>query len=171
MLNVFRVRLHEYTESQSKNRKTTILLQHGSAGSSDEFFVNGEEKSIGFYLVNKGYDVWAINNRGNKYSHSSSDIHMTLEKFFDFTFQDMAIYDIAAVFVYIKNSKDFVGRITLIGFSQGTQTFFASLVDPMVKELAYKYTKKFIALAPIAHMKGFGSQFGLNKLLSKAHKI
>lgn len=34
---------------------------------SEGFISNYENKSLAFYLANENYDVWIMNNRGNKY--------------------------------------------------------------------------------------------------------
>ena len=65
---------------------------HGLLDSSDTFIINDEDKALAFVLANRGYDVWLGNNRGNKHS---PPIH------WDFTFEEMAIYDLPAAFSYI----------------------------------------------------------------------
>jgi len=45
-----------------------ILMGHGLGGSSDTFIRNIESKSLAYVLVNEGFDVFLMNNRGNLYS-------------------------------------------------------------------------------------------------------
>ena len=75
---------------------------HGLLSSSDVFIINDENKALAFVLANRGYDVWLGNNRGNKHArhhikYSPDDI-----AFWDFTFEEMAIYDLPAAFNYIN---------------------------------------------------------------------
>lgn len=51
------------------------MLIHGIQDSADAWVVNDDE-SPAFILVEKGYDVWLVNFRGNKYSkhHASLEI-------------------------------------------------------------------------------------------------
>lgn len=70
-------------------------------------------------LANQGYDVWLGNSRGNK--HSRKHIRLNPDKdaeFWQFTFQDMADFDLPAAFRYIYNIVK--QKINYIGHSQGT---------------------------------------------------
>jgi predicted alpha/beta hydrolase len=47
-------------------------------------------------LANQGYDVWVGNSRGNAYS--SPLINTKIKAFWDFSFDEMAKYDLPAAF-------------------------------------------------------------------------
>jgi pimeloyl-ACP methyl ester carboxylesterase len=113
-LKVFRVRLTDdelsfLPEKSQKNSDRPVLLAHGLSNSSDGWFYAGN--SIGFRLVSLGFDVWITNSRGNKYSHSHTDPEITHKKFYDYSFQEMAEWDIPAVFFVCFNQ---CGRSTAI---------------------------------------------------------
>jgi pimeloyl-ACP methyl ester carboxylesterase len=105
---------------------TPIYLQHGLLDSSDTWIVNDQDKAPGFILANKGYDVWVGNSRGNKHSlnHTKYNPKKDVE-FWEFSFQDMADYDLPAAFRYIANQTQ--KKINYIGHSQGTIQMFIAL--------------------------------------------
>lgn len=74
---------------------------HGLLDCSDTFIINDEDKSLAFVLANRGYDVWLGNNRGNKHSKAHTQYSNKDKIFWDFTFEEMAIYDLPAAFQYI----------------------------------------------------------------------
>ena len=165
ILKIFQVRL---TENQLKklpvklqqNQDRQILIQHAWVDSGDSFFIT--DNSVGFYLVHQGFDVWVGNNRGNKYSRRViSEITQTStnEKFFDFSFQEMGIYDQVACYKYIlgmysptHRGTDKKRKITYIGLSQGTAQMFVGLLEEQTSDYLTENTEKFIAFNPIVFM-------------------
>lgn len=115
--------------------------------------MNGEDKSPGFFLVNKGYDVWAGSNRGTKDCKSHTNKNITKSEFYAFSFQQMGLFDLPAFYKLILSKyNDNTTKIIYIGHSQGTTQFFAAVADESTKKWVRSHTKKFIALAPIAYM-------------------
>lgn len=88
---------------------------HGLLDCSDTFIINDEDKALAFVLANRGYDVWLGNNRGNKHSKEHTKYTSNSKSFWDFTFEDMAIYDLPAAFTYISSKTNQL--ITYIGHS------------------------------------------------------
>ena len=67
-----------------------MLLQHGPDNSADNWFLNGNNSSLGFQLVDRGYDLWLGNNRGNKYSKE----HINKKKAdLNYSYEQMNAYD------------------------------------------------------------------------------
>jgi lysosomal acid lipase/cholesteryl ester hydrolase len=68
------------------------------------------EKSLGLKLVNKGYDLWMANSRGNRYSrdHVKADDELFTQhpkendEYWKFSFSEMAKYDQPALWRYIE---------------------------------------------------------------------
>ena len=74
---------------------------HGLLGSSDSFITNDENKALAFVLANRGYDVWLGNNRGNKHGKNHILLSTKDKIFWEFSFDEMALYDLPAAFNYI----------------------------------------------------------------------
>ena len=168
---MFRLPLGKYEiengNPKDKFCKPKVLLVHGLNDASDSWFVNYEEKSLPFILVNSGYDVWVINSRGNKHSrrHVYLDPEKDEEKFWNFTFEEMGTKDVPAVLEFISKHTNCNNKITYIGHSQGTAQIFAAI------SLNPNYFKQklngIIALGPITKMVHYSSfllrQFTKNK--------
>lgn len=118
------------TASVPKGKAPVVILQHGVTSSSDVFILNDPELSPGFRLVKAGYDVWLGNNRGNKYSrkHTKLDPDYNNAQFFDFSFQELAKYDVPAQVNFVIKMT---GRpkIAWVGHSQGSAQMFAALAE------------------------------------------
>ena len=121
-LKVFRVRdpaLSKGTHASSESTRPVALLQHGLLCAADNWADNGDE-SPAFLLARAGFDVWIPNSRGTRHSRS----HETLdpdrdEAFWRFSFQEMAYYDLPAVFDYIEEVTG-QRKLSYIGHSLGT---------------------------------------------------
>lgn len=109
-----------------------------------------KDKSLPFVLAEKGFDVWLGNNRGNKYSKKSIHHASSSNKFWDFSIDDFAFYDIPDSINYILETTK-QKTLSYIGFSQGTAQAFASLsIHPKLNEKV----DVFIALAPAMNPAG-----------------
>jgi len=170
ILTFFRVNLKSKAEQNlyQNEPNSVIHLQHGIFDSSDMWFFNGEGKSVGFYLVDQGYDVWVGNNRGNKYSHDHVNDKISEYDFFNYSFDEMALYDVPAFYKYIQEQTN-GKKLTWIGHSQGTSQFFAAALDVKTKVFIENNTNKFIALAPIVYMKNIGST--IFELVAKGKEV
>lgn len=128
-----------------------ILLQHGIDDSALSFAMNGEDKSAAFVLANEGFDVWLGNNRGNRFSREHVTLKQHQKEFWDWSFQQMAQYDIPA---FIKKIREESGmdKISYIGHSQGTSQMFAALSDPVCRDSVAPYIDTFHAFAPVVYL-------------------
>lgn len=154
ILRAFRI---QAKNTQMTSGKPVVFVQHGTLSSADDFVVNEEENSIGIRLANAGYDVWLGNSRGNKYClHTAKK--MTKKEFWDFSFQEMAWYDVPANIKYVLNAT---GKENLIyvGHSQGTTSMFAALSDEKTKDYVNSKVTKYIAMGPAAFLANCKSVF------------
>ncbi|KAJ3658396.1 hypothetical protein Zmor_010136 [Zophobas morio] len=105
-------------------KRPPVLLMHGFSACSGEFVSLGPERGLGYILADAGYDVWLANARGTAHSrkHISIDPDLNPEQFFNFTWHEIAIYDVA-------NSIDYILEVNgdesvyYVGHSQGTTVF------------------------------------------------
>ncbi|XP_019870012.2 lipase 3 [Aethina tumida] len=125
-----------------------IFLQHGLLASSFDWVVN-YNISLGFILADLGYDVWLGNARGNTYSKAHVSLPTDSAEFWNFSFHEMAIYDLPASLSYVSNVTRQGGDIIYIGHSMGTTMYF--IFSSLMPEAA-RDVKVMVALAPVAYM-------------------
>jgi len=132
--------------------KKVALLQHGLADSSATWVVQGAGKGLGFVLADAGYDVWLTNSRGNKYGLRHVLYPPSDNRFWQFSWDEMAKYDLPAMidFVLRTSNKEY---LYYAGHSEGTMTMFAKLSED--HEFAKKI-KMFFALGPVTTVKYIG---------------
>ena len=125
------------------------LVIHGILDSADSFAI--ADDSVINKLLDEGFEVWAGNNRGTKYSCTHITEKNTSSKFWDFSFDEMAEFDVPAFYKKIFETSQ-VEKITLIAHSQGGTQSFAALAQ--FEDIQNK-TERFIALAPVLFMNRF----------------
>lgn len=105
--------------------------------------------SPAFTAIDRGYDAWFGNSRGNYYSmkHESLDPVKDENKFWDFSFPEIAKYDIPAVISYIKDVTG-SSKVSYVGFSMGTTQMFYGLAKPELQKFYSESLNLFVALAP-----------------------
>ncbi|GMF14386.1 unnamed protein product [Phytophthora lilii] len=139
-----------YAESQSgataAANKPAVHLQHGLLDSSFTFVSNFRNQSLAYVLADAGFDVWLGNNRGTTWSRTHLDYTTDDDEFWDFTWEDMGLYDLPA---FVNHILDTTGRSTVsyVGHSEGTTQAFVgfSKNQEVAKKVDY-----FGALAPVA---------------------
>jgi len=129
-----------------------VVLQHGILASSWCWLVNTPESSLGIVLWKMGYDVFLTNSRGNTFSRNHTSLHPLFDKkFWDYTFDDMARFDVVANIKYVVGVT---GRedLTYIGWSQGTTQMFIAATG-REKAFIEKHVNLFVALSPVTYLK------------------
>ncbi|KAJ5343169.1 Alpha/beta hydrolase fold-1 [Penicillium brevicompactum] len=126
-------------------QKKVVYLHHGLLMSSEVWVaLTDEQRCLPFQLVEKGYDVWLGNNRGNKYSKKSIKHSPGSNEFWDFSIDQFAFSDIPNSIEYILEVTE-QPSLSYIGFSQGTAQAFATLA---IHPLLNRKIDVFVALAP-----------------------
>ncbi|GCE97118.1 cholesterol esterase [Zygosaccharomyces mellis] len=137
--------LHRIAPKPGRFNGKVVYLHHGLLMCSDVWVCNiKRNNNLPFVLHDLGFDVWMGNNRGNKYSTAHLTRTPKSYKFWDFSIDEFAFFD-------IPNSVEFVLRRTkvpqliCIGFSQGSAQMFAAF--SLSEELNRKVSQ-FIAISP-----------------------
>ena len=118
---------------QPKNPNGKVVYcQHGLGDTSWSFF-QLKHKSLPFFLVNEGFDVWLGNHRGNLFS-AKFNPKIKDTGLFNCTMDDFVKYDLPAMINYVK-SRTGVEKVYYLGHSQGTTVFFMlAMHDPAYVE-------------------------------------
>ncbi|CAI2194979.1 9550_t:CDS:2, partial [Funneliformis geosporum] len=135
----------------SKEVRPVVLLYHGLMMCSEVWMCNlEEERQLPFLLADAGYDVWFGNARGNKYSMKHVKYKPSESRFWEFSIDEFALYDLPDTIDYILETTG-APSLSYIGFSQGTaQSFGALSINPKLN----KKVNLFISLAPATSPKG-----------------
>ena len=142
-------------EGEGSTQKKVAYLHHGLLMCSEVWVcLTDEQRCLPFQLVERGYDVWLGNNRGNKYSKKSIRSSPLSNEFWDFSIDQFAFSDVPDSIEYIL---DVTGQPSLsyIGFSQGTAQAFAALsIHPTLN----RKCDVFVALAPAMAPSGLSNR-------------
>ncbi|BBN14683.1 lysosomal acid lipase/cholesteryl ester hydrolase [Marchantia polymorpha subsp. ruderalis] len=109
------------------SKETPVFLQHGIMAGGEGWLLNGPNESFAFILADLGFDVWIGNSRGVEWSHGHESLNSSDPAFWDWTFDELAAYDLPAMmeFVYNKTSQ----KIMYVGHSMGTTILLAALIE------------------------------------------
>ncbi|KAH8921157.1 alpha/beta-hydrolase [Atractiella rhizophila] len=161
----FLVRLHHILPKRHKDgsapsiKGTPVLIVHGILSSSTTFVVN-EERSLAFYLLESGYDVWLGDIRGNfKMKHKT--FSRLNPRYWSWSIKEIAIYDLPAMITHIYHHTG--KKVAYVGHSQGTGTLFLSLTRGLRPDVG-KMLRCFVALGPAVYAGPVLKQFPFNIL-------
>jgi pimeloyl-ACP methyl ester carboxylesterase len=78
-------------------------MQHGLIDDGGTWFFNNDTIDLSLELCNQGYDVWATNNRGTVYSNEHVNLTVSDKDYWQFSYNEMGMYDVPANLQYILN--------------------------------------------------------------------
>ncbi|CAI9101962.1 OLC1v1000137C1 [Oldenlandia corymbosa var. corymbosa] len=142
-------------------RGPPVLLLHGLMMSGDAWFMDSPNQSLGFILADNGFDVWAGNVRGTRWSHGHVSLSEREKEFWDWSWQELALYDLAEMARYISNVTN--SKVFIVGHSQGTIMSLAALTQPDLASMV----EAAALLCPISYLNHISTEFVLR--LVKMH--
>ena len=157
---MFRINSKQFDPCKSHR---VFLFVHPLTDAADCWVYRNDE-TLAKKLADMGHDIWLLNNRGNKYSCYHEELDNESRQFWDFSFQEMADYDMPASVSYIY--KETQTNMTLIGFSQGTTQIFGMLSD---RSDLHEHIIQVHAIAPIPFLNAFSKDKSLAYYLAYSH--
>ncbi|CAN7938446.1 unnamed protein product, partial [Ixodes hexagonus] len=139
---------HGLTESSQGETRTPVLCVHGVVSSAADYILNNPFESPGFLLADAGFDVWLINTRGTPYSNHHVTLTTKDRKFWDWSFDQIGRYDLAATIDYILTETGFTD-ISLLTWSQG---FTVSTVLLSTRPDYNDKVNLVVGMAPVANI-------------------
>ncbi|XP_063710224.1 lysosomal acid lipase/cholesteryl ester hydrolase-like [Symsagittifera roscoffensis] len=105
------------------------LLMHGFECDSTIWVQNFQNQSLAYILADENIDVWLGNIRGNFYGERHVKFSSASDPdFWDFSFQEMAQFDLPATVNYILETTGYE-KIYYVGHSQGTLMAFLQMSE------------------------------------------
>lgn len=143
--------VHRIAPAPGNYNGQVVYLHHGLLMCSDIWMCNTvRERNLPLVLHELGFDVWMGNNRGNKYSTQHLHRRPASYKFWDFSIDEFAFFDIPNSIEFVLAHTQ-VPSLICIGFSQGSAQTFASL---SVREDLNDKISLFAAISPALTPKG-----------------
>lgn len=133
-----------------------VLLLHGLFMGGDAWFMDSPNQSLGFILADHGFDVWVGNVRGTKWSHGHESLSDGDKEFWDWSWEEMALYDLEAMLSYINSKTS--SKVFVVGHSQGTIMSLAAFTQPDIVNMV----EAAALLSPISYLDHITSKLVLN---------
>lgn len=137
-------------------RPPPVLLLHGLFMGGDAWFMDSPNQSLGFILADHGFDVWVGNVRGTQWSHGHTSLSDGDKEFWDWSWQELALYDLEAMLTYINSKTS--SKVFVVGHSQGTIMSLAAFTQPDIVNMV----EAAALLSPISYLDHISSKFVLN---------
>ena len=142
----------EESKTVNNQNKPPILFMHGLVDSAFCFMNNYAEIAPAFVAASAGYDVWMANSRGNTFSkkHATLDLDKDAKDFWDFSWSEMGLYDLPALFDYIEDETGFK-KLAYVAHSMGNTQMLYNLSLESEKNLSERISV-YVAISPVAKL-------------------
>lgn len=138
----------DFLKSKQNNTRV-VMLQHGLLDDSYTWLAL-KENSLANLLLEEGYDVWLTNSRGNIFSKQhvdpSHDSSKERSPFWNFSYDEMAEYDLVANINFILNFTK-REKLIYIGHSQGTLQYY--LQYTLNPEFLNQKVEKYVSIGTV----------------------
>ncbi|XP_018016726.1 lipase member M [Hyalella azteca] len=102
-----------------------VLMMSSPFGSSSDFIINEPHQSLGYLLVDAGYDVWLGNFRGSRYGLNHTRLNDDDPRFWRYSFDEIAQFDLPAQVNFVLERTG-EAKIFFFCYSASTMAFFMS---------------------------------------------
>ncbi|KAL1359540.1 hypothetical protein AAHE18_04G114900 [Arachis hypogaea] len=110
------------------------IFSHQLAGYA--WFLNTPEQSLSFILTDQGFDVWVENVHETRWSHGHRSYSVKNKKFLNWSWQELALYDMAEMINYIYSVTN--SKLFIVGYSQMTTGFIQMVLTMGIHQLNFK---------------------------------
>ncbi|KAK6159293.1 hypothetical protein DH2020_006607 [Rehmannia glutinosa] len=148
-----------------RQRGSPVLLIHGLLMAGDAWFMDSPDQSLGFILANRGFDVWVGNVRGTRWSHGHKSLSERDKKFWDWSWQELALFDLGEMIRYIYSVTN--SKVLVVGHSQGTIMSLAALTQPDIA----KMVEAAALLCPISYLEHVTAPFVLRLVKMRLDEV
>ncbi|KAE9447158.1 hypothetical protein C3L33_20952, partial [Rhododendron williamsianum] len=116
-----------------EQRGPPVLLLHGLFMAGDAWFLGSMNQSLGYILADHGFDVWVGSVRGTRWSHGHVSLSEKDKEFWDWSWEELALYDLAAMLHYVNSVSN--TEVFIVGHSQGTIISLAAFTEPDIVKM------------------------------------
>ncbi|CAH1424547.1 unnamed protein product [Lactuca virosa] len=137
-----------------KGNMIPVLLQHGLLMDAITWLLSPPDQSLALVLADNGFDVWLVSSRGTKYSRGHVSLNPDSEAYWDWTWDELAAYDLPATFQYVHRQTG--QKLHYVGHSLGTLMGMAAFSKGELVSM----TRSAALLSPIAYVGRITSPLG-----------
>ncbi|KAL4588951.1 hypothetical protein LXL04_001851 [Taraxacum kok-saghyz] len=137
-----------------RGNRVPVLLQHGLLMDAITWLLSPPDQSLALVLADNGFDVWLVSSRGTKYSRGHVSLKPDSEAFWDWTWDELAAYDLPATFQYVYRQTG--QKIHYVGHSLGTLMGMAAFSKGDLVSM----TRSAALLSPVAYVGQITSPLG-----------
>ncbi|KAJ0725939.1 putative triacylglycerol lipase [Helianthus annuus] len=95
------------------------------------------DESLALVLADNGFDVWIVSSRGTKYSRGHAYLKPEDEAYWDWTWDELAAYDLPATFRYVHSQTG--QKLHYVGHSLGTLIAMAAFSKGELVSMTLKW--------------------------------